>query len=125
MERAHRWGVKVRVLLDQLGSRKYPNFKKMREWFTEAGIEYHLFLPLHFFGSGYTRFDLRNHRKIVVIDGQVGFTGSQNMIKRNYFRKDAIYHDELVAKVTGPIAAHLSPASPAHRYSEKSCLELG
>ena len=122
MERAHRRGVKVRVLLDHLGSRKYPNFKKTREWFTEAGIEYHLFLPLRFFGSGYTRLDLRNHRKIVVIDGQVGFTGSQNMIKRNYFRKDAIYHDELVAKVTGPIAAQLEAAFRADWYSETGVL---
>jgi cardiolipin synthase len=70
MERAHQRGVKVRVLLDHLGSRKNPNFKKMRKWFTEAGIQYHLSLPLRFFGSRYTRFDLRNHRKIVVIDGQ-------------------------------------------------------
>ena len=52
-----------------------------------------------FFG----RIDLRNHRKIVVIDGQIGYTGSQNLIKRNYFRKDAIYYDELVARVCGPV----------------------
>ena len=51
MERAHQRGVKVRVLLDHLGSRPYPEFKKMRKWFAEAGIEYHLSLPLHFFGS--------------------------------------------------------------------------
>jgi cardiolipin synthase len=36
---------------------------------TAAGIENHLMLQLHFFGSKYTRPDLRNHRKIVVIDG--------------------------------------------------------
>ena len=122
MERAHQRGVKVRVLLDHLGSRKYPNFKKMRKWFAEAGIEYHLVLPLHFFGSRYTRFDLRNHRKIIVIDGQVGFTGSQNMIKRNYFRKDSIYHEELVAKVTGPIAAQLEAAFRTDWYSETGVL---
>jgi cardiolipin synthase len=122
MERAHQRGVKVRVLLDHLGSRKYPHFKKMRTWFKEAGIEYHLTLPLHFFGSKYTRFDLRNHRKIVVIDGQVGFTGSQNMIKCNYFRKDAIYYNELVAKVTGPIAAQLEAAFRTDWYSETGVL---
>ncbi len=122
MERAHRRGVKVRVLLDHQGSRTYPEFKKMRKWFTEVGIEYHLILPLHFFGSKYTRFDLRNHRKILVIDGQVGFTGSQNMIKRNYFRKDALYYDELVAKVTGPIAAQLEAAFRTDWYSETGVL---
>jgi cardiolipin synthase A/B len=122
LERAHERGVMVRVLLDHLGSRKYPNFKKMKKWFTEVGIEYHLVLPLHFFGPKYTRFDLRNHRKIVVIDGQVGFTGSQNMIKRNYFRKDSIYYDELIAKVTGPIAAQLDAAFRTDWYSETGVL---
>ncbi len=122
MERAHKRGVKVRVLLDHIGSRPYPEFKKMRKWFTEVGIEYHLILPLQFFGPRYTRFDLRNHRKIVVIDGQVGFTGSQNMIKRNYFRKDSISYDELVARVTGPIAAQLDAAFRTDWYSETAVM---
>jgi cardiolipin synthase len=94
----------------------------MRKWFTKVGIEYHLVLPLRFFGSKYTRFDLRNHRKIVVIDGQLGFTGSQNMIKRNYFRKDSLYYDELVAKVTGPTAAQLDAAFRTDWYSETGIL---
>jgi cardiolipin synthase len=122
LERAHKRGVKVRVLLDHLGSRPFPEFKKTRKWFTEIGIEYHLILPLRFFGPKYTRFDLRNHRKIVVIDGQVGFTGSQNMIKRNYFRKDSIYYDELIAKVTGPVAAQLDAAFRTDWYSETGVL---
>jgi len=118
MERAANRGVKVRVLMDHLGSRKYPNFKKMRARLTAAGIENHLMLQLHFFGSKYTRPDLRNHRKIVVIDGQVAFTGSQNLIKRNYFRKDDIYYDELVALVKGPIAAQFEAAFVTDWYSE-------
>ncbi|HEY6284601.1 MAG TPA: cardiolipin synthase, partial [Ktedonobacteraceae bacterium] len=122
MERAVNRGIKVRVLMDHLGSRKYPNFKKMRAHLTAAGIENHLMLQLHFFGSNYTRPDLRNHRKIVVIDGQVAFTGSQNLIKRNYFRKDAIYYDELVALVKGPIAAQLEAAFVTDWYSETGFL---
>ncbi len=122
MERSVNRGVKVRVLMDHLGSRKYPNFKKMRAQLTVAGIENHLMLPLHFFGSRYTRPDLRNHRKIVVIDGQIGFTGSQNMIKRNYFRKDAIYYDELVALAKGPIAAQFEAAFVTDWYSETGFL---
>src|SRR5437667_8270155 len=122
MERAANRGIKVRVLMDHLGSRKYPKFKKMRAQLTVAGIENHLMLPLHFFGSKYTRPDLRNHRKIVVIDGQVAFTGSQNLIKRNYFRKDAIYYDELVALVKGPIAAQFEAAFVTDWYSETGFL---
>jgi cardiolipin synthase len=118
MERAQQRGVHVYVLMDHLGSRKYPHFKEMRKKLSAAGIEYHLSLPLHFFGSKYTRIDLRNHRKIVVIDGQIGFTGSQNMIKRNYFRKDAIYYDELVARVSGPVVRELEAAFLTDWYSE-------
>jgi cardiolipin synthase len=122
MERAHKRGVMVRVLLDHIGSRSYPDFKKMRKRFTEVGIEHHLTLPLQFFGLRYTHFDLRNHSKIVVIDGQVGFTGSLNMIKRNYFCEDSIYYDELVAKVMGPVAAQLDVAFRTDWYSETGVL---
>src|SRR5207247_204902 len=70
----------------------------------------------------YTRPDLRNHRKIVVIDGKIGFTGSQNLIKRNYFRKDSIYYNELVARVSGPVVAELEAAFATDWYSESSKL---
>ena len=122
MERAVSRGVKVRVQMDHLGSRKYPNFEDMRAKLTAAGIEQHLLLPLHFFGANYTRIDLRNHRKIVVIDGQIGYTGSQNLIKRNYFRKDAIYYDELVARVCGPVVGELEAAFITDWYSETRVL---
>jgi cardiolipin synthase A/B len=122
MERAANRGVKVRVLMDHLGSRKYPNFKMMQEKLTATGIEHHLTLPLHFFGAKYTRIDLRNHRKIVVIDGQIGYTGSQNLIKRNYFRKDAIYYDELVARISGPAVSELEAAFATDWYSESGVL---
>jgi cardiolipin synthase A/B len=122
MERATQRGVKVRVLIDQLGSHKYPHFKETLAWLSSLGIEHHLMLPTHFFGENYTRPDLRNHRKIVVIDGQVGFTGSQNLVKRNYFRKDAIYYDELVALVRGPIAAQLAAVFATDWYSETGIL---
>jgi cardiolipin synthase len=122
MERAVSRGVKVRILIDQLGSRAFPNFKEMQKRLTAAGIQHHLMLPLRFFGANYTRPDLRNHRKIVVVDGQVGYTGSQNLIKRNYFRKDAIYYNELVARVSGPVVAELEAAFLTDWYSETDIL---
>jgi cardiolipin synthase A/B len=122
LERAVSRGVKVRVLMDHLGSRKYPNFKETRARLEAAGIEQHLVLPLHFPGAQFTRPDLRNHRKIVVIDGTVGFTGSQNLIKRNYFCKDAIYFDELVARVSGPVVAQLEAAFITDWYAETGIL---
>jgi cardiolipin synthase A/B len=122
LERAASRGVKVRMLMDHLGSRKYPSFKEMQERLTAAGIEHHISLPLHWFGAKYTRIDLRNHRKIVVIDGHTGYTGSQNLIKRNYFRKDAIYYDELVARISGPVVVELEAAFATDWYCESGIL---
>jgi cardiolipin synthase len=111
-------GVTVRVLFDHIGSRKYPGFKTLQARLTAAEIENHIILPLRLIGRNATRLDLRNHRKIVVIDGNTGFTGSQNLIRRNYFRKDKIYYDELVAQVHGPIAHQLNAAFVTDWYSE-------
>ena len=58
----------------------------------------------------------------MVIDGQIGYTGSQNLIKRNYFRKDAIYYDELVARITGPVVAELEAAFATDWYCESGIL---
>lgn len=72
-------GVQVRVLYDDVGcwNVKASFFKEMKE----AGIEVHAFLPVAFpiFTS---KVNYRNHRKIVVIDGQVGFIGGMNIADR-------------------------------------------
>ena len=118
LERAQRRGVKVRVLMDQFGSRKYPRYRRTRKRLTNAGIAWHLMLPLRPAHGEFARPDLRNHRKIVVIDGAVGFTGSQNIIRRNYFRRDHIYYDELVAQVVGPAAMALNAVFVTDWYAE-------
>ena len=77
-ERAAR-GVEVRVIYDSVGGRalKRGDVKRMRE----AGIDVRCFMPVFF-----TRFsslaNYRNHRKIVVIDGKVGYTGGMNIADR-------------------------------------------
>lgn len=69
-------GVEVRVIYDDVGCWKVRNsfFERMRE----AGIDVHAFMPVHFpmFTS---KVNYRNHRKICVIDGTVGFIGGMNI----------------------------------------------
>lgn len=108
LARAKQRGLEVRVLYDSWGSRKYKGRKAMIQAFESAEIPYRAMLPLQLPGRGYVRPDLRNHRKIVTIDGLVGYTGSQNLVERHYERKDDIYYDELVVRVTGPIVGELS-----------------
>lgn len=72
-------GVEVRVIYDDVGCWHVPNrfFEEMRN----AGIEVRSFLKVRFplFTS---RVNYRNHRKIVVIDGRIGFVGGMNLAER-------------------------------------------
>ena len=72
-------GVKVRVLYDYVGSFYVSSrvLKRMRE----AGIEVHPFLELTLAKMAF-RINWRNHRKIVVIDGTVGYVGGMNIADR-------------------------------------------
>lgn len=78
MERA-RAGVKVRVIYDHIGSIATKNsfFRSMRE----AGIEVYPFFRVAFPPFA-TRINWRNHRKLVVIDGTVGYIGGMNIADR-------------------------------------------
>lgn len=84
MERAAARGVKVRVLLDQAGSHKYPTRKQTLTSMTAAGIEWYEMMPLAPLKGRWRRPDLRNHRKLVVVDGVIGFCGSHNLIEPAY-----------------------------------------
>ena len=66
-----RAGVKVHVLLDWVGSTKVDRelVKKMRE----AGVEVRMFHPLRWYNLG--RMNNRTHRKLLIVDGCIGFTG--------------------------------------------------
>ncbi len=93
-----RQGVEVRVIYDDVGSWKTKNrfFDRMRA----EGIEIYPFMPVRFpvFTS---KVNYRNHRKICVIDGEVGFIGGMNVAKR-YVKgiKQLAWRDTHV-KITG------------------------
>ncbi|MBO8173123.1 MAG: cardiolipin synthase [Bacillaceae bacterium] len=71
-----RAGVRVRVLYDGVGSHKLS--RKYVEDLKAAGVEVAVFLPVVFpyFNS---KINYRNHRKIVVVDGKIGFVGGMNI----------------------------------------------
>lgn len=72
-------GVKVRAMIDAFGSRAFGRSDSWRDM-RAAGVECVEALPLGLpiIGGLSRRMDLRNHRKIVVIDHVLGFTGSRN-----------------------------------------------
>lgn len=102
LERAVKRGVKCRLLIDAVGSAHHRNAIAKR--LCGTGVEIRLILPLRFWNRA-TRADLRNHRKIVVVDGRVGWVGSQNMHQIEY--EPNTFYREVMARVTGPVVLEL------------------
>ena len=105
-------GVKVRVLFDHVSTFGVPGYKEMLATFDQAGIEWRAMLPIQPLKGHWRRPDLRNHRKIVVVDGRYGFVGSQNMIDSSYHVKKheaagRKWH-ELTTKVEGPVVQSMN-----------------
>jgi cardiolipin synthase len=119
IDRAAKRGVKVRVLYDKLASFRFPQYKAMLTRLDRAGVEHHEMIPLHIIpGKNFARPDLRNHRKIVVIDGKLGFTGSHNLVQKTYHRKDELQYEDLVIKLQGPAVWQLNNVFRSDWYPE-------
>lgn len=112
MERAVARGVTVRLLADYVSTRRLGNCTATLAELDRIGVEWAWMLPVRPFRGQYQRPDLRNHRKIVVVDGRVGFLGSQNLIDRSYDSpknlKRGLKWQELVTRVTGPAVAAIN-----------------
>jgi cardiolipin synthase len=118
LERAAARGVKCRVLLDDVGSKHA--LRKLARRMREKGIEVTPLLPVGLFRRGAARFDLRNHRKIAVMDGRIGYTGSQNITDGRFV--PGFPNEELVVRVAGPVAWELQAVFLADRFLETNTL---
>ncbi|WP_295625961.1 cardiolipin synthase [uncultured Corynebacterium sp.] len=111
LERAHERGVKVKVLIDPIGSYKYRGYWKLKKRLEASGIPWHPMLPVSIVKLTFRRLDLRNHRKIVTVDGHTAFMGSLNMIEPEYQKKKnhrmgRQWVDTMI-EVSGEVARHL------------------
>lgn len=114
LERAIERGVVCRVLADSLGSR--PRFGRMLPRLLAAGILAEETMRVGFFRRRTGRIDLRNHRKIAVIDGRIAYTGSQNLIDATF--KRGLTYEELNVRLEGPIALELQAVFVEDWYVE-------
>ena len=114
LENAARRGVQCRVLADAVGSR--PGLHRLGPRLRAAGIEVVSMLPVGFFRHNASRFDLRNHRKLAVIDGCIGHVGSQNIVDAGFVPGHP--NEELVVRVVGPIVAQIQAIILADRFVE-------
>ena len=112
LARAVQRGVKVRLLLDHIGSRKYPGFHKLGRRLDAIGVEWYLMLPLLPLRWRWRRPDLRNHRKMLIIDGERGFLGSLNMIDSSYLMpkniREGRHWVDVMVELSGPVIASMN-----------------
>ncbi|MFQ4148657.1 cardiolipin synthase [Arthrobacter sp. LAPM80] len=112
LEAAAERGVRVRVLFDHIGSLRVPGYRGMIRRLKASKIQWRRMLPLLPVKGQWRRPDLRNHRKILIVDGRVGFTGSQNIIEPSYrkkhHRKIGRKWVELMSRLEGPIVGTLN-----------------
>lgn len=107
--RAAARGVSCRVLVDAVGARPWwrgDGPARLRA----AGVEVRKALPVGVFRSFVGRTDLRLHRKIVVVDGDIAWTGSMNMVDPRFFKADAGVGEwvDAMVRVRGPVVAPLA-----------------
>jgi cardiolipin synthase len=121
-------GVTVRVLLDHIASIRSPGYHRTLRKLRKIGVEWRLMLPVQPLRGKYQRPDLRNHRKLLVIDGLVAFTGSQNMIDRSYNKRGnlrrGLQWKDLMVCFEGPIVAGVNALFVTDWYSETNELLL-
>jgi len=106
-------GVTCRVLMDGMASK--PGLKKMAPRLREAGAEVVAVLRP---GMRRTRRDLRNHRKIAVIDGRVGYAGSQNLVNAFDYKGRGLTYEELVIRIEGAAVRQLQAVFLTDRFLE-------
>jgi len=103
LARAVARGVACHVLIDTFGSHAWLRGTVAR--LDAAGVHVRAVLPFRILRSR-TRRDMRNHRKLFVIDGAIGYAGSQNIVNKDF--RPGITNQELVVRATGPVVAEMT-----------------
>ncbi len=105
LERAVKRGVQVRVMIDDAGTR-YAWPAATGE-LARRGVTVRRFMPNRFIGRLLTM-NLRNHRKIMVVDGRIGFTGGMNIRQGNMLEEHPAHPvQDLHFRVQGPVVRQM------------------
>jgi cardiolipin synthase len=109
LEAAAERGVKVKVLIDALGERY--SFPRARIYFRKRLVQVVRFLPFAPFGRG-MHFNLRNHRKLLIVDNRIGFAGGMNIADRHLAAdiKNPTRTSDVHFRIEGPVVGQLQEA---------------
>jgi cardiolipin synthase len=116
---AARRGVTCRILVDSIGSADFLKSTRAAA-LREAGIRVQEALPAGLIKAFFSRIDIRNHRKIVIIDGEIAYTGSQNMVDPRFFKQDQGVGQwiDVMVRITGPVVESLAGTFISDWYLE-------
>lgn len=89
--------VEVRIIIDDFGSSKLA---KKKDYYENLGLQFEIFLPVHF--TSLANSNYRNHRKIIVIDGIIGYVGGIN-ISEKYINPNSyeLYWKDTTIRIEG------------------------
>ena len=105
LDRAARRSVDVRVIVDGVG--EYYGWPHVSTLLKARGVPHARFLPPRLLPPAIYA-NLRNHRKVLVVDHRVGFTGGMNIGDRHLFERPRGYRvRDLHFRLEGPVAAQL------------------
>jgi cardiolipin synthase len=107
--RAATRGVACRVMLDAMGSSRFLKSSWIHR-LKESGVEIAVALSVSAVRMFFVRFDLRLHRKIVVIDDEIAYTGSFNLVDPRFFKQEAGVGQwvDAMARIEGPAVLTLN-----------------
>ncbi len=107
LSRAAERGVTVRLLVDSVGSRSFLG-SSLRKSMDDRGVQVVEMLPARLLRVAFARLDIRNHRKIAVIDDSIGWVGSRNIASPSFAPK-ARYAPwvDCMARLQGPAVSDL------------------
>jgi len=100
---AHKRGVRVRVLIDAVG--QHYSWRSMIGRLRARGVPAAAFMPVL---RNMVAFNLRNHRKLLIVDGRLAFTGGMNIRAGNVLATPSRHPvRDLQFRVRGPVVAQL------------------
>ncbi|QJC36809.1 cardiolipin synthase [Enterobacteriaceae endosymbiont of Donacia vulgaris] len=102
-------GVKCYIMLDYIGSKNFF-YSYWYQLMTKVGICIVKSLKITIFNFFHSRIDLRQHKKIILIDNEIVYVGSMNMIDSKYLKKNTklIKWIDLMVRITGPVVNTIS-----------------
>lgn len=101
-------GVRCRVLADGMASRTFFHRHGLAPQLLAAGVEVIPALPVAPIRRRMARMDMRNHRKLAIIDGKIAFAGSHNLISPDYDGRRGNPWVDITARFSGPIVGELA-----------------